>query len=264
MDTTNTTTVRYRLTRIGGGLLTAVMIAALSLFVAMTVLRITGGELLAVRTGSMEPGMAPGDLVVSRKADPRTVRRGDVITVRVPSAGNVLVTHRVVKVSKNGNTFTTKGDANDKADPFVTTGDNVLGRQWFAVPGVGHAMVFLSTGWGALLLVAVPGLIYAGQMIVDRRRAQHEEQADGAQLEADDRDAEQAGRAVAGWDVSSLVAVETWRLPADIAQRVGERWAVVVGVTEHPMAAATSTDTSSVFDQELWPYPADGETPATA
>ncbi len=147
------------------------MSLALVVFVAMTVLRFSGGELLAIRTGSMAPSMEPGDLLISRDVDPRTVRRGDVITFRVPSADNTLVTHRVTKVSDNGDTFSTKGDANDTEDPFTTKARDVLGTRWFSIPKVGRTMVFLSTGLGTLLLILVPGSIYVGQTLLDRRAA---------------------------------------------------------------------------------------------
>ena len=157
------------LSRIGGTLLTVVMALALIVFVAMTVLRISGGELLAIRTGSMTPMMKPGDLLISREVDPRTVRRGDVITFRVPEADNTLVTHRVTKVDEKGNTFTTKGDANDTVDPFTTKAKDVLGTRWFSIPAVGRIMVFLSTGLGTALLIGIPAAIYLGQTLADRR-----------------------------------------------------------------------------------------------
>ena len=157
--------------RLGGGLLTLVMSVMLVIFVAMTVLRFTGGELLAVRTGSMEPEMSPGDLLISREVDPRTVRRGDVITFRVPSEDNTLVTHRVTSVQDDGNTFTTKGDANDTADPFTTKAEDVLGTKWFVLPGIGRAVVFLASPIGTALLLGIPAAIYIGQSLADRRRA---------------------------------------------------------------------------------------------
>jgi signal peptidase len=160
------------LVRIGGTLLTLVMAVALIIFVSMTVLRISGGELLAIRTGSMSPVMEPGDLLISRDVDPRTVRRGDVITFRVPSADNTLVTHRVTKVDKEGNSFTTKGDANDTVDPFTTKSKDVLGSRWFSIPKVGRIMVFLSSGLGTMLLIGIPAAIYLGQTLADRRALQ--------------------------------------------------------------------------------------------
>ncbi len=174
--TPSTVVVRTRrpslLVRIGGTLLTLVMAVALIIFVSMTVLRISGGELLAIRTGSMSPVMEPGDLLISREVDPRTVRRGDVITFRVPSADNTLVTHRVTKVDEEGNSFTTKGDANDTVDPFTTKAKDVLGSRWFSIPKVGRLMVFLSSGLGTVLLIGIPAAIYLGQTLADRRALQ--------------------------------------------------------------------------------------------
>jgi signal peptidase len=147
------------------------MSVMLVIFVAMTVLRFTGGELLVVRTGSMEPEMSPGDLLISREVDPRTVRRGDVITFRVPSEDNTLVTHRVTSVQDDGNTFTTKGDANETADPFTTKAEDVLGTKWFVLPGIGRAVVFLASPIGTALLLGIPAAIYIGQSLADRRRS---------------------------------------------------------------------------------------------
>ena len=94
-----------------------------------------------------------------------------------PSADNTLVTHRVTKVADNGNSFTTKGDANDTVDPFTTKSKDILGQKWFVVPKVGRLMVFLASGLGTALLILIPGGIYLGQTLADRRAARRAAEA---------------------------------------------------------------------------------------
>src|SRR4051812_18252163 len=64
-----------------------------------------------ILTGSMAPGVRPGDVVVSAPVEPADVSPGQVILFRDPSDKDKLLTHRVVR-RQDGGSFITKGDAN--------------------------------------------------------------------------------------------------------------------------------------------------------
>ena len=109
-----------------------------------------GYRTYVVHTGSMEPGIVPGDVVIDA---PLTgpVRPGDVITFRDPGTAADVVTHRVASVAADG-TITTKGDANRTADPVTLRPDLVQGRVVTTVPVAGYLVVYLQhpTGLGSL------------------------------------------------------------------------------------------------------------------
>ena len=87
--------------------------------------------------------------------------KGDVITYEKERDGSI-ITHRVVEISKEDGTVTTKGDANEVNDMEPVRFDQVLGRVEKKIPGAGRYAVVLSTIGGKLLLVA---LLLAGYLL---------------------------------------------------------------------------------------------------
>src|SRR6478672_11388734 len=90
-------------------------------------------------TGSMSPGINPGDVVVTVPRAVADVRVGDVITYGIP-----VEDHRIVKLgtdSAGRPTVVTKGDANSNVDPWVATldGDTVW-EATLVVPHVGDVI----------------------------------------------------------------------------------------------------------------------------
>lgn len=127
---------------VASALLTVVTVALLLVAAAVTVVpRLLGAVPLTVLTGSMEPAISPGDLVVVQPTDPDELRVGDVVTVQPVSGDPTLVTHRVTQVHRGGdgsvNGLLTQGDANNVADERIVP-DQVMGRVLYTVPLVGH------------------------------------------------------------------------------------------------------------------------------
>lgn len=118
-------------------------------------------------TGSMEPGIMPGDVVVTTPQPASEVAVGDVISYHIPIEDHRVETHRVVEVihGEDGSiAVRTKGDNNDGADPWVATleGDTVWEMQavvpklgsvvrTLRSPAVQHGVLWVALG-GALLL----------------------------------------------------------------------------------------------------------------
>jgi signal peptidase I len=133
-----------------------------------------GGPLTLVTvTGvSMEPGFQTGDLAVMRAAD--RYDQGDVVAFRsepVPGTTGAYVIHRIV--GGNGRTgYVTRGDNNDWDDPWRPTAAEVTGRLWFAVPGAGTALRWLThpVHLGALLAALAAAMTMLGRPDEERRR----------------------------------------------------------------------------------------------
>ena len=95
-----------------------------------------------IRGQSMEPTLDGGDLAVVRRHD--AYRPGDIVAFRVPEGEpgeGVTVIHRIVGETQGG--FITQGDNMNGPDPWHPSKDDILGRQWFSVPGAGSFLAFL-------------------------------------------------------------------------------------------------------------------------
>ena len=83
---------------------------------------------LIVISGSMEPGIDTGDLLIARNIATADLEVGDVVSLHSEMTGK-LVTHRVVDVTPADDSWeiTMKGDANDNVDvETYAVGDSVL------------------------------------------------------------------------------------------------------------------------------------------
>ncbi|THE65581.1 signal peptidase I [Salinadaptatus halalkaliphilus] len=119
-----------------------------------------------VLSGSMEPDISPGDVVIVEEADPALIEEGDVITY-ARSDAEIPVTHRVIDVREQGGevAFQTQGDANPEPDTQLVPGENVLGSVAVTLPLIGYVIQFGGTTPGLLLLVGVPvGLLVLSEV----------------------------------------------------------------------------------------------------
>jgi len=136
------------------------------ILVSVLAYRVTGHvtPLLTVKSGSMEPVLHVGDVIIIEPVNPEDIRVGDVIIFYRPGTDQLIV-HRVVRTTSQG--LYTRGDANPGIDPWSPVPyENVVGR-WigFKIPnwlGVGYLSLFLSgeiyPPYGPLLIL---GLIIA-------------------------------------------------------------------------------------------------------
>lgn len=139
-----------------------------------------------VLSGSMDPAIQAGDLILVRDCDPAALSEGDVVCYL--SSGKA-VTHRIVDVTagEDGQTrFVTQGDANNVADRLAVSPDQVQGLWDGArVPGLGNAILFMQTPAGMILFVVCPLALFFVWDVWRRRRLDKAEAARAAQLEAE-------------------------------------------------------------------------------
>ena len=131
-----------------------------------------GWRVDAVLSGSMEPELKVGSLVITRPVEPETIAVGDIITFRPVSVGESLITHRVTGIGYSSSLyFETKGDANNKPDPFTVPAQNLVGKVCFHTPSWGYFTEFLKTPFGFLFAIVIPGIIIIAMYIVSVWRA---------------------------------------------------------------------------------------------
>lgn len=170
---------------LGIGLVGTVLGLALGgLLLAVVATRVFDFEVLTVRSGSMEPAIARGDLIVVKPQAIDRVNEGDIVLFA--SGGDGIPTvHRVVGINeiefRVSDTATgeaessfdyrlvTKGDANPEADTAEVDASRLRGEVWFTVPGAGGV-----AGWPLqYVLFGVAGLSLAGWAcweVLERRR----------------------------------------------------------------------------------------------
>ena len=121
----------------------------------------------AVLSGSMEPELKVGSLVVTRPLEPKDIEVGDIITFRLATVSTGIATHRVIGVFKNSPIqFQTKGDANDRPDPIMVSGNNLVGKICLHIPMMGYFTEFLKTRSGFIFGIVIPGLILISLYII--------------------------------------------------------------------------------------------------
>lgn len=153
----------------------AILLIAASLFVLLTVVmtpseqvpQVMGFSILRVLTGSMEPAIPEGSVLLIRRTDPETLREGDVISFFSPdpSLDGALNTHRIQQVVSEGDRlqFVTKGDANFLEDQQMVDAQRVVGKVIFVSPALGKLVRLVSNPlvFGLAILLPLAGMLIA-------------------------------------------------------------------------------------------------------
>jgi len=118
-------------------------------------------KIYSVMSGSMEPTLNTGSLIVVLPQKDYQVR--DVITFQTDEqiTSKRTTTHRIVAEEiNNGNKyFTTKGDANNTDDSNKISEHRVIGKLILSVPLLGYLIGYIKTLPGLLLLIIIPSVI---------------------------------------------------------------------------------------------------------
>lgn len=116
-------------------------------------------ELKIVKSGSMEPTIPTGSLVIVKPANRYSI--GDVITFGADTKTEIPTTHRIISFTgANGETqYKTKGDANEEADTNPVARRDVIGKIVFHIPYVGFILDFARQPLGFALLIGIPAAL---------------------------------------------------------------------------------------------------------
>lgn len=184
------TTVRHRVFTVVGIVLCVVLIPILVINVTLIIKSYTNSDEvpkiggycpLIVLTGSMEPEIRSGDLIICKQIDSEQVKVDDVIAFFDPASNNnSVLTHRVVEVIENAGSlsFKTKGDANNAADTELVPANNLVGIYKCKISGAGNVAMFMQTPTGLVICVVVPLVLLIGYDLLRRRRYEKQNQQD--------------------------------------------------------------------------------------
>lgn len=153
-------TFKYAVNIIISVMVALVVIAALCLFC----MGFFGMHVYSVVSGSMEPNINVGSLIVVKETEFSSLEEQDVITYVL--SNGVPCTHRIVSIDSQKQCVITKGDANDVEDAPVYAG-NIVGKVVVNIPLLGYVMYFVQNPPGMYIVIAIAALIVALTFIPD-------------------------------------------------------------------------------------------------
>ena len=157
-----------------------ILSVVLCLFVTVQVMsdgyvNICGFMTFRVVTGSMEPTIDVGALMLTRETDISEIKKNDIVCFRSQDSQiwGSIVTHRVVDVieMEDGSILLeTKGDANTVADGYYVKESNLIGKViWYTGDDSTLASIFsfFTSEVGFLACIVFPGLLLMGLIFKD-------------------------------------------------------------------------------------------------
>lgn len=146
-------------------ILSTVIVALVAVAAVLLIcLKFFGMQVYSVVSGSMEPNIHVGALIVVRGTDFDDLEVGDVVTY-VLSNGTPC-THRIIAIDSETKYITTQGDANNVEDGSVYY-KNIVGKVVANVPLLGYIVYFVQNPPGSYVAVALAALIVALMFIPD-------------------------------------------------------------------------------------------------
>ncbi len=134
-----------------------------------------GFSMFRVATGSMEPEMPVGTLLISKKTEIENIEVDDVVnfTSRENGMLGMIITHRVINIyeDNDGSVYLeTKGDANKYADAKLVDEENLIGKVIYAT-GEGNFFAdlisFLTSKIGFWACIVFPCIIIGVMVMRD-------------------------------------------------------------------------------------------------
>lgn len=155
-----------------------IIIAILAVFIVLVMItRISGGtptvfgySMFRVSSGSMQPALEVGDVIITKEFDPMTVKKEDIVTYKSESGSmsGRLVTHRVIRGPyKNKGKFyiITKGDANTSEDDPVRL-DQIESKYLFKVSVLKFIYNIFVTPAGLLIVIGLVIFAFFNEIVI--------------------------------------------------------------------------------------------------
>jgi signal peptidase I len=111
-----------------------------------------------VQSGSMEPSIMTGDIIVVKQKDKYYPNE----TITFYNNSKQIVTHRISEIENE--LYSTKGDANRAGDDDQISKNQVIGKVILVIPKLGFLVSIAQSKLGLLLLLIIP----TGILIIDQ------------------------------------------------------------------------------------------------
>lgn len=151
-------------------IMTILLVIALGIAISAANLP-TGIRLYTVQSGSMEPTIKIGNLIIVKPVS--QYQPNDIITFkreedRYKTNPKITTTHRFIGVKDN--LLITKGDANDTPDSVGLDPGLVIGKLIFQLPILGKPIAFAKTQTGFILLIIIPATLIVYSEILNIKK----------------------------------------------------------------------------------------------
>ena len=146
------------------GILKFICIFILVLYVAFLVAQklsnnnsIGGFRVFTIITGSMEPELQVGDVILVQEKTFEDLKLKDVITYESKGHGTdgMIITHRIIDIDNATKKIITKGDANDIEDPAIDS-SQVFGKVTYKFTLISLLTKLVRNKYGFYFLIFVP------------------------------------------------------------------------------------------------------------
>lgn len=114
---------------------------------------ILGYNYKTVLTGSMEPAIPVGSIVITKEQSSYEIE--DIISFQEEGA---IITHRIISIDRER--YITKGDANNVADTEEVQQKQILGKVILMIPLLGYLVMWLMSPFGIISLFIIMGIWY--------------------------------------------------------------------------------------------------------
>jgi len=128
-----------------------------------------GYQSYLVQSGSMEPAIMTGDIVIIHKQNEYI--KNDVVTFKDKEGRTV--THRIIKIDQtDGNQIlSTKGDANRSEDSDTISQEQIVGKVAFVIPKIGYLVAFSKSLPGLIIMVLIPAGLFIADELFKQKNA---------------------------------------------------------------------------------------------
>lgn len=134
-----------------------------------------GFGLTVVLSGSMEPALSVGDMLVVAPQESYEVE--DVVVFQT---GRSAVVHRIISINEEG--VITRGDANNTEDDPIAL-ESIKGKVIIVIPFVGYIVNLIKTPIGTIILLGLAVWLLEGSFKKDKKQNDAELDAIRAEIE---------------------------------------------------------------------------------
>ena len=133
----------------------AAILGVVALLLVFSIFPVAGYKMLIVQSGSMQPAIKQGSLIVVSSADDYKINK--VITFY---RGEIAVTHRIydMRLQAGLPIYTVKGDANSLPDADEVYPNQIMGKVILDLPYLGYAVDVAKKPVGFMLIIIIPAM----------------------------------------------------------------------------------------------------------
>ena len=115
-------------------------------------------NIFAIKTDSMDPVIAPGEVVITREIDPEDIQVGDIIAFNIDITNDGIddvVVHYIAEINSFNNEliFKTKPNVSDLHDSWTIEEKDIIGIHEYQINNIGGPIMFAQSWIGIMVIL---------------------------------------------------------------------------------------------------------------